>query len=151
MRTRLTLHPDQDGAKHLRNQYGDRLVCVRYRYDETKKRRWKTVELIVEESVWEPTTPMRQEDTIVAIQVAAQERGVRQQVKAAGGKWNPRNCVWELSYGQVVALRLTGRIVTKTDGGKSGAHLHIERSRRERPSTYRGVESYIPVERSISI
>ena len=50
MRTRLTLHPNQDGAKQLRDRYGDRLVCVRYRYDETKKQRWKTVELIIEKS-----------------------------------------------------------------------------------------------------
>ncbi len=50
MRTRLTLHPGQDGAKQLCVQYGDRLVCVKYRYDEQKKRRYKTVELIVEEN-----------------------------------------------------------------------------------------------------
>ena len=31
-RIRLTLHPDQDGAKGLRAEYGERLVCVRYRY-----------------------------------------------------------------------------------------------------------------------
>src|SRR5215510_2794143 len=104
MRTRLTLHPHQDGAKHLRERYGDRLVCVRYRYDETKKQRWKTVELIIEKSEWEPPTPRQPGDTVVAIRVAAQEREVRQQVKAAGGKWNPRKVVWELSYGQVVAL-----------------------------------------------
>jgi hypothetical protein len=50
MRTRLTLPPEQDGAKRLRNRYGERLVCVRYRYDETMKQRWKTVELIIEKS-----------------------------------------------------------------------------------------------------
>jgi hypothetical protein len=50
MRTQLTLHPDQDGAKHLREQYGERLVCVRYRYDKARKERWKTVELIIEKS-----------------------------------------------------------------------------------------------------
>ena len=60
MRTRLTLHPDQDGAKQLRDRYGERLVCVRYRYDETKKQRWKTVELIIEKSDGEPPTPRRQ-------------------------------------------------------------------------------------------
>jgi hypothetical protein len=59
MRTRLTLQPDQDGAKQLREQYGNRLVCVRYRYDETTRRGWKTVELLVEERDWEPTTPTR--------------------------------------------------------------------------------------------
>ena len=137
MRTRLTLQPDQDGAKQLRNQYGDRLVCVRYRYDEMKKRRWKTVELIVEESDWEPPVPEWQEDTLVALQVAVQERGVRQQVKAAGGKWNPRDVVWELPYGQVMALGLTDRVVSKAEGREAGAHLHIDGSSRERPSTGR--------------
>jgi hypothetical protein len=131
------LHPEQDGAKQLHERYGDRLVCVRYRYDETKKRRWKTVELIVEESDWEPTTPRWQADTMVAIQVAAQEREVRQQVKGAGGKWNPREVVWELPYGQVVALGLTGRIVTKADERERGAHLHMDGSARESPSTDR--------------
>ena len=116
MRTRLTLHPHQDGAKQLRDRYGERLVCVRYRYDETKKQRWKTVELIIEKSEWEPPTLIRQDDTIEALQVTAWEREVRQQVKAAGGKWNPRELVWELPYGQVVALGLTGRIVAKAAG-----------------------------------
>lgn len=46
MRTRLTLQPEQEGAKGLRVQYGKQLVCVRYRYDEVKKERWKAVELI---------------------------------------------------------------------------------------------------------
>ena len=89
-RTRLTLHPHQAGAKQLRERYGERLVCVRYRYDETTKERWKTVELIIEKSAWEPPQPQWQADTLVALQVAVQERTVRQQVKAAGGKWNPR-------------------------------------------------------------
>jgi len=31
LRTRLTLHPGHPGAKHLRMQYGERLICVRYR------------------------------------------------------------------------------------------------------------------------
>ena len=137
MRTRLTLPPNQDGAKHLREQYGDRLVCVRYRYDETKKRRWKTVELIVEESDWAPPMPRQQEDIIVAIEVTVQERAVRQQVKAAGGKWNPRGVVWELPYGQVVALGLTDRIVTNAEEWKQGAHLQIDGARKESPSIYR--------------
>jgi len=93
MRTRLTLPPDQDGAKQLREQYGDRLVCVRYRYDETNKERWKTVELIIEKSAWVPPPEQWRDETPVAVQVAAQERGVRQQVKAAGGKWNPKAVV----------------------------------------------------------
>jgi hypothetical protein len=138
MRTRLTLHPDQDGAKQLRARYGERLVCVRYRYDETTKERWKTVELIIEKRNWEPSPPRQPEDAIVAIQVAAQEREVRRQVKAVSGKWNPRQVVWELPYGHVVALGLTDRIVTKTEGEEERMdHLHIESAGKESPSTYR--------------
>ena len=47
MRTRLHLKPGQKGTKQLLAQYGDTLVCVRYRYDEQRKKRFKTVELIV--------------------------------------------------------------------------------------------------------
>ena len=52
----------------------------------------------------------------MALQVTAREREVGQQVKAAGGKWNPRELVWELSYGPVVALGFTSRIVTQAEG-----------------------------------
>ena len=43
-RIRLTLRPDQAGAKGLRAQYGERLVGVRYRYDAQQQKRDKTVE-----------------------------------------------------------------------------------------------------------
>lgn len=137
MRTRLTLQPHQDGAKQLRDQYGERLVCVRYRYDEKKKQRWKIVELIIEKSEWKPPPPKRREDAMVAIQVAAQEREIRQQVKAAGGKWNPKDVVWELSYGKVMTLGLMDRIVSRGDGWEKESHLHIDRTEREHPSPYR--------------
>lgn len=137
MRTRLTLHPDQDGAKQLRERYGERLVCVRYRYDETTQERWKTVELIIEKSAWGPPKPKRQADTLVALRVAAQEREVRQHVKAAGGTWNPKGVVWELPYGQAVALGLTARIVTKGDEREREAHLQIDGAERKPPSTDR--------------
>jgi hypothetical protein len=52
MRVRLKLKPGQRGTKHLSRQYGDRLVCVRYRYDEETKKRYTTVELIVAEEPW---------------------------------------------------------------------------------------------------
>ena len=49
MRTGLNLKPGEKGTKRLVEQFGDRFVCVRYRYDEERKKRFKTVELIVEE------------------------------------------------------------------------------------------------------
>lgn len=45
--------PGQRGTKKLVAQHGDRLICVRYRYDEQKRKQYKMVELIVEETDWE--------------------------------------------------------------------------------------------------
>jgi hypothetical protein len=111
MQTRLTLQPHQRGAKQLLAQYGDRLVCVRYRYDPQQKKRLKTVELIVEERKWDPEAKQPLDGRLVSIHVAASELEIRRQIKGAGGKWNPQQRVWEVRYKQVVALHLERRIV----------------------------------------
>ncbi len=41
--TRLKLKPGQKGTKKLSAEYGDALVCVRFRYDEKSGTRFKTV------------------------------------------------------------------------------------------------------------
>lgn len=68
MRVRLTRKPGQKGTKELTLLYGEKLVCVRYRYDIEKKRRYKTVEIIVEESEWIPN------DALVLVKVAWGEK-----------------------------------------------------------------------------
>ena len=111
MRTRLTLQPHQDGAKQLLAEYGERLVCVRYRYDERRKRRLKTVELIVEESHWEPRAAACPDERLVHIKVSLSEVDLQRRVKAAGGKWDRQRQAWEIRYDRVQALGLTDRIV----------------------------------------
>jgi hypothetical protein len=74
-------------------------VCVRY--GEARRERWKTVELIIEKSAWYPPPQRGRAATLVALQVAAQERAIRQQVKPGGGKWKAKEVVWELPYGQL--------------------------------------------------
>lgn len=105
----LHLKPGQKGTRHLLEQYGDRLVCVRYRYDAARKKRLKTVELVVAESAWEPRFAP---DEIVAVQVAFADVATRARVKQAGGAWNPDRKVWQLRYDRVAALGLRRRIVT---------------------------------------
>jgi hypothetical protein len=51
-RVRLHLKPGQKGTKQLLAQYGDRLICVRYRYDPARKKRFETVELVAAERDW---------------------------------------------------------------------------------------------------
>jgi hypothetical protein len=111
MKTRLTLKPGQRGTKKLVDEYGDRLLYVRYRYDPTRKRRFKTVEVIVEEIPWAPRLGRISRKTIVGVKVVAREGVLRQQVKQAGGTWNPLTKLWELPYHAVVELGLEERIV----------------------------------------
>ena len=111
MRTRLTLLPGNRGAKQLHEQYGEQLICVRYRYDEQLRKRFKTVELIVGETDWIPPASQRQGDSLVNLRVAASEREIRDHVKRAGGVWKPASRVWALRYDQVVLLGLEARIV----------------------------------------
>ena len=110
MRTSQHLKPGRKGTKQLLAQYGDRLVCVRYRHDAQQKKRFKTVELIVAEWAWEPPAPRLPADQRVALRIGFAEVALRERVKQAGGKWNPRQKVWELCYGHVVALNLEARI-----------------------------------------
>jgi hypothetical protein len=108
MQTRSTVYPGQRGSKKLVDEYGERLVCVRYRYDAARGKRYKTVELIVEEVDW---CPMRRGDDVVAIRVGVDEVEVRRQVKMARGVWHQGRKVWLLPYERVAALGLEGRIV----------------------------------------
>lgn len=113
MRIRKTIQPQQDGAKKLLAQYGEQLVCVRYRYDERQRKRLKTVEIIVEEEPWTPPRPSASQERVVALRIAATEGATRRQVKAAGGTWHPQHQLWYLRHDRVVALGLAARIVNK--------------------------------------
>ena len=69
--------------------YGNRLICVRYRYDPQRKKRLKTVELLVGERDWEPRRPPYADDEIVGVRIGFAEVAVRELAKQGGGKWNP--------------------------------------------------------------
>ncbi len=88
MAIRLTLQPGQAGTKKLVDEYGDRLVCVRYRYDAEKCKRYKTVELIVEESPWAPQSNPPADDALMGLVVGKAETTLQQRTRKAGGRWN---------------------------------------------------------------
>jgi len=108
LRTRLTLPPGHAGTKRLLNEYGDRLVCVRYRYDDVLHRRLKTVELVVEDVPWiaresrAPTVDIHPEhaDDILGTEV-----------RDSGGWWEPATQTWRIGSAAVQALGLEARIV----------------------------------------
>lgn len=105
-----TLRPGQCSTRRLVERYGDRLVCVRYRYDPRAGRRYKTVELIVDEGSWTPPGD-RQPGEPVFVRVGYREEALREHVKAAGGRWDPHRKLWVLPYVEAAALGLEQRIV----------------------------------------
>jgi hypothetical protein len=108
MQARSKLKPGQKGTRKLVELYGSRLVCVRYRYDEQRRKRFKTVELIGGESPW--ASPPIKLDKFVAVRVELNEVELQRKVKLAGGKWFPQHKVWHLRYDQAVAPGLESRI-----------------------------------------
>lgn len=108
MRARLKLKPGQKGTKKLVEEYGERLVCVRYRYDEATKKRYKTAEIIVDEADWVPRP--RAGGHLVGVRIAWREEEMWRKVKAAGGRWDEGWLLWILPYSKVVRLGLVDRI-----------------------------------------
>jgi len=115
---RLRLPAGRDGTKKLTKKYGDRLICVRYRYDEQNGKRYKTVELIEEEMAWQPprldgtkvSSKLRSSDRC-GVRIGYGETELREQAKACGAIWRPKQKLWEMSFAQVLALGLEDRMV----------------------------------------
>ena len=78
MEIKATILRGQNGTKQLLRQYGEQLVCVRYRYDKARLKRFKTVELIVDEKEGIPNdyTPS---DQLVELRIGYGETGLREQ------------------------------------------------------------------------
>ena len=111
MRTRLILKPGQKGTKKLHQEYGGQLVCVRYRYDDAQRKRYKTVELIVEELPWQQSDKVTPAAAIVGVRVGLSEAAMQNRIKLAGGKWDRAERLWELRYDRARELGLEPRIV----------------------------------------
>lgn len=109
LRTLNHFNPGQKGTKRLLEEYGDKLLCVRYRYDETRGMKLKTVELVIEEKPWQPPFRFRDSD-IVPIHLAFEEHELRKQFKEAGGRWDPQTKVWMVPYKLVRGTVLETRI-----------------------------------------
>jgi len=112
MRTIKKLKPGAKGTKKLLERYGDKLVCVRYRNDDERKRRVKTIELIIEEKSLSANAPKIPMNKMMALKVKYGEVEIGKMIRSAGGKWNRKDKVWKLPYKLVKALGLEDRIIT---------------------------------------
>lgn len=107
LRTRLTLLPGANGTKKLVEQYGKRLVCVRYRYDSERGRRVKTVELIEEEAPW---TPPIEDGGVYLVKIEFAETELREKLRREGARWDPVRRMWKTTGDVVRRLRLADRV-----------------------------------------
>ncbi len=111
MTTRVKLKPGQKGTKSLLAKYGADLLCVRYRYDEESRTRIKTVELIVEKKPWSPSTKQLSESALVPVRIAYGDTALREQAKAAKGRWDPKQRAWFIQFGRIKGTELEKFII----------------------------------------
>lgn len=100
------LLPGQNGTKRLQAEYGAALVCVRYRQDGRK--RYTTVELVIDEQ--ELPSPAPSIKQLVAVAIGYQEREQRNRAKQAGAVWDTNQRVWIMPRAVAVNLGMEDRI-----------------------------------------
>lgn len=105
------LKPGQKGTRRLVEQYGESLVCVRYRYDVKRGVRLKTVEIIVEEKP--DRSPRFKGGDIVPVSVSFEEMELREQLRALHARWDSQQKLWFVSYGLIQGTPLEERIAAK--------------------------------------
>lgn len=112
MEIRLTRRPGQAGTKRFVDRYGERLVCVRYRYDVQKACRYKTVELIVETVPWvsRARRARRRDEEMVAVRIGYAETDLRERAKRLGAIWRPQHRLWEMRWLDAKNLGIADRV-----------------------------------------
>lgn len=111
------LAPWQPGTKRYQRQFGDVLVCVRYRLQPETAWRYTAVEIVVDEKqlpIFKAPGGMTAETT-VALTIAYGETEFRQRAKAACAQWDQDRKVWLPPYGVAKRLGLHGRIRQASD------------------------------------
>ena len=123
MKIRTVLKPGKRGTKSLVKEYGSQLICVRYRYDYVKKKRYKTIELIINEDQWEPLPPHPDEERAIQVEqgftlldkvkvrITWDEKALQNKAKLHGGIWSPKDRAWLISAQDAIKAGLGNRIV----------------------------------------
>ncbi|HEX7613665.1 MAG TPA: hypothetical protein VF554_00165 [Thermoanaerobaculia bacterium] len=108
---RKTMGPGQKGTRRFLRDWGDRLVCVRYRFDPARKIRYTTVELVA--SVARPWAPpfRPRPDALVYLRVDRDDWKALRKVREARAWWDGERGLWRLRYDVAERMRLRNRIV----------------------------------------
>ncbi len=100
MKVHKHLKPGENGTLRLVERFGDKLLCVRYRYDAIRDMRIKTAEIIVDEKPGKGPPRIRQTDTVM-VQVPFTMKALRERLKAVGAKWDHKQKLWHVRWGLI--------------------------------------------------
>ena len=98
------------GTKKLVEKFGEKLICVRYKYDPEKKIKYKTVELIIDQGFWDPSESLGKRSRKVFVKINYSETELRARLKSAGGRWDRDKKLWEIEYKKAKAMGMEERI-----------------------------------------
>lgn len=110
---------DQRGAQRWRRQFGERLVCVRYRDCDEQQERIVTVEIVVDR--WPAPPPG---DEPVGVRIERHEIELRARAKEAGASFDWSRRLWVMPRRTARVLGLARRIVPGS--GSSGVRAGKE-------------------------
>ena len=119
---RQTLKPGEPGTRKLAARFGDKLVCIRYRVDAARQRRYTTVELIVDEAVLvtrrvhSPSSSVPDRNPMVGVRIFYRESALREKAKSEDAIWRPRQKLWGMPLQTARCLGLGNRIVCGVTG-----------------------------------
>lgn len=111
--------PVDSETRKLFDQYGEQLLCVRYCYDTEKNTRYKTLELLVEETPFQAAVSDTdcysppQATPYVGLKVEPDERSVLDSLRKMGGFWSPQDRLWYAPELYVRRIGLQQRIIKK--------------------------------------
>ncbi len=89
---------------------------MRYRYDEKSRKRFKTVELIVESKPWIGPAPSFADTDLVPVYIGFSDKSSREIAKAAKGRWDPEKKLWFIRYGRIKSTALEKHIILDAFG-----------------------------------
>jgi len=112
MKAYAHLKPGQNGTKRLVSEYGDKLLCVRYRYDEVHGVKLKTVEIIVDEKP--VRTPRFKDNDLVPVHVAYGETELRQRLRMLQAQWDAERKLWYVRFGLIRGTVLEERLAEQS-------------------------------------
>jgi len=105
------LAPGEPGTKKYLEKYGDRFVCLRYKYDTESGIKSKTIELTVSEEVWTKKSNYIPPNKLMHLNIPLTNVFLQKLVREAGGFWDSTAHCLRLPYNMTKALGLETRII----------------------------------------